>query len=307
MRDAFVEQLLTAARQDPRIMLMVGDLGFGVVDSFARDLPSQFLNAGVAEQNMVGMAAGLASTGYKVFVYSIANFPTLRALEQIRNDVCYHGYDVNIVSVGAGLAYGTLGYTHHAIEDLSAMRALPGMRVLSPADPSEARLSLQFALESAGPTYIRLGKNGEPDLASVQSSKLGEPRVLRQGTDAVILVTGAIAGECLAAAHLLSDDGISATVASCPLVNPAPTEWLARLPNDVPVITVEEHVLNGGFGSAILEAMNDLSLQARVLRLGLSPDQLGAIGSQSYLRKLHGLGAQEIRADVLRFMSEPRP
>lgn len=306
MRDAFVQQLLAAAREDPRIMLVVGDLGFGVIDSFARDLPSQFLNAGVAEQNMVGMAAGLASTGYKVFVYSIANFPTLRALEQIRNDVCYHGYDVTIVAVGAGLAYGTLGYTHHAIEDLSAMRALPGMRVLCPADPGEARMSLRFVLGSPGPTYIRLGKNGEPELASVETSELVDPRVLRQGTDAVIVATGAIAGECIAAAHLLLDDGVSAMVVSCPLVNPAPTGFLAQLPNDVPVITVEEHVLNGGFGSSILEAMNGLSLQARVLRLGLNPDQLGAIGSQSYLRRLHGLGAQEIRTDVLRFVMEHR-
>ncbi len=162
MRDAFVKKLTEKAADDPSIMLLVGDLGFGVVADFGETYPRQFLNCGVAEQSMVGIAAGMAAAGRRPFVYSIANFPTLRPLEQIRNDVCYHGLGVTIVSVGAGLAYGSLGYTHHAVEDISILRSLPGMRVFSPADAIECRAAVDEILATPGPAYLRLGKNKEP-------------------------------------------------------------------------------------------------------------------------------------------------
>lgn len=301
MRDTFIQTLSDAASTDPNIALIVGDLGFGVVDQFARELPEQFLNAGVAEQNMIGVAAGMAATGYRVFVYSIANFPTLRALEQIRNDVCYHRLDVTIVSVGAGVSYGTLGYTHHAVEDLAVMRVLPGMRVLCPADPIEARAAVDEALAFRGPTYVRLGKNGERTLhVSDDRPNLREPLQLREGQDVVLLATGAIAESCLKAAEQLQDSGISAAVLSWPTVKPLDHKWLQTADPRVPILTVEEHTRDGGFGSAVLEAANDLGLQLSITRLGLTSESISAIGSADYIRSAHGLDARSIASAARR-------
>ena len=162
MRTAFINELFDLAKQDPRIVLIVGDLGFGVVTPFMEQLPGQFLNAGVAEQNMTGMAAGMALSGKIALTYSIANFPTLRCLEQVRNDVCYHNANVKVVSVGGGFTYGAMGATHHAVEDLAVMRALPGLVVVAPGDPIEARAATRAVIEYSGPCYVRLGKAGEP-------------------------------------------------------------------------------------------------------------------------------------------------
>jgi transketolase len=299
MRDAFIDELTAQARLDPSVMLVVGDLGYGVVDTFAKDLPDQFLNVGVAEQNMVGVATGLAAGGYRVFVYSIANFPTLRCLEQIRNDVCYHAFDVTVVSVGAGVSYGTLGYTHHAVEDLSVMRALPGMRVLCPADPIEARRAVQEVLSHGGANYVRLGKNGEPHLHDAGAvNGLAEPLTMREGKDVVLVATGSILAACLEAADMLAASGIEAEVVSCPTVKPLSDAWLASLSHRT-VVTVEEHTLNGGFGSAILEGMNGLEAPVRLRRMGLQEGRVGELGSADYLRHSHGLTPDAI-ADVAR-------
>jgi len=161
MRNAFIETLTKAAAQDPRIFLVVGDLGFSVIEDFANKFPDRFLNAGVAEQNMTGVAAGLAMAGFKVFTYSIANFPTLRCLEQVRNDICYHGLDVTIVAVGGGLGYGSLGYSHHAVQDMACLRGFPGILMATPGDPSETKAVTHALLQYQGPAYLRLGKGGE--------------------------------------------------------------------------------------------------------------------------------------------------
>lgn len=300
MRDAFMAELLLAARRDPRIMLVVGDLGFGVVDTIANELPQQFLNAGVAEQNMLGMAAGLATCGYTVFVYSIANFPTLRAVEQIRNDVCYHNLDVKVVSVGAGVSYGTLGYTHHAVEDLAILRTFPHMRVLCPADPYEAQTAVHECLANRGPAYVRLGKNGEPVLHGSRPGTLTRPIALREGTDVVLAGVGAVVAECLAAADLLAAEGVSAEVVSCPTVKPFDTAWVGDARESRLIVTVEEHTLHGGFGSVILEAANLLSAKVPVLRLGMREDRLSDIGSGRYLRSRHGLDGSAIACAVQR-------
>jgi len=162
LRNAFATQLLDIARADSSILLITGDLGYGVLDRFQQELPEQFINAGVAEQTMMSMAAGLAASGYRPFVYSIANFPTFRCLEQIRNDVCYMDNPVTIVSVGAGLVYGVHGYSHHAVEDLAIIRSLPNITIYSPCDSVETKYSVNKILESKHPAYLRLGKGGEP-------------------------------------------------------------------------------------------------------------------------------------------------
>ena len=283
-------------------MLVVGDLGYGVVDDFARTMPAQFLNAGVAEQNMVGVAAGLASAGRKVFVYSIANFPTFRALEQIRNDICYHGLDVTVVAVGAGVAYGTHGYTHHAVEDISIMRALPEMTVLSPADPLEARLAARFAVANSGPNYVRLGKNGERELHAkeILGSTLTSPLVIRRGSDLIIAATGAIASECEIAAELLEKYGIQAQVLSFPIIKPFPQEWFGTVSAELPILTVEEHARDGGFGSALLESLSDCHKPHHVWRLSLKVEHLRTTSSQEALRVLHEIDSAAIATFVMR-------
>jgi transketolase len=301
VRDAFVTRLTELAMRDPRLVLVVGDLGYGVVDDFARLMPDQFVNAGVAEQSMMGIAAGLAATGRRVFVYSIANFPTLRCLEQIRNDLCYHQRNVTIVSVGAGVAYGTHGYTHHAVEDIAALRTLPGLRIISPADPVEARAAAELATLEPGPTYVRLGKNGERDLhPSGANVDLRSPILLRSGNDAHLLATGSITGNCLAAAELLATrEGLQCAVHSCPMIRPFDLEWLDHLDPTVPLVTVEEHSREGGFGSLVLEVVNDRQRRIHLVRAGLDGVKFSRLGSQTFLRSLSGLDPEGIAHLVL--------
>jgi len=299
MRDAFISTLLQEAETDQHLFLVVGDLGYGVVDQFAKEFPERFLNAGVAEQNMIGVASGLAATGFNVVVYSIANFPTMRCLEQIRNDVCYHELPVTIVTVGAGFAYGTHGYTHHAIEDLAVMRPLPGMNVLCPADPAEARSAARGIATRREPTYIRLGKNGEGNLHAGGDIDLRTPNLVfgvdRSTPQIILIATGAITSEAIEAARILSDAEVPTWVFSCPTIKPYDVSWVASLP-DVPLITIEEHVTEGGLGSATLEAIAQSGQARHVRLLGVTPGRFHVSGSQDYLRGLHGLDARSIAA-----------
>jgi len=207
MRDTFITALLAHARINKQVILVTGDLGFGVLDGFIKELPSQFINAGVAEQNMTGLSTGLALEGKNVFTYSIANFPILRCLEQIRNDVLYHSASVNIVSVGGGFSYGALGMSHHATEDIAILRALPGLRVFAPCDEQETVGLLAEMIASPSPTYLRLDKSKvEGDCG--ERFVPNRLRKMREGKHAVILGYGGIVAEALVAAEALSSDGI---------------------------------------------------------------------------------------------------
>lgn len=300
MRDAFISELTALAREDDKVFLVVGDLGFSVIEEFAAEFPDRFLNAGVAEQTMIGVAAGLAASGYTVFVYSIGNFPTMRCLEQIRNDVCYHDRSVTVVAVGAGFSYGSLGYTHHAIEDIAVMRALPRMTVLSPADPLEARALTRRAASEPGPHYLRLGKNGETVLHDGPVDERTASAVLREGDDVTILVTGSVAEVALAGADLLAEGGVSARVVSVPVVKPLHPELLAVADGTRGIVTVEEHSLVGGFGSAILELAADTASSHVVRRVGIGEENLGkSLGGQPYMRAQNGLTREAVRDAAL--------
>lgn len=303
MRDAFVKKLTEEAADDSRIMLLVGDLGFGVVADFGEKYPKQFLNCGVAEQSMVGMAAGMASAGRRPFVYSIANFPTLRPLEQIRNDVCYHDLSVTIVSVGAGLAYGSLGYTHHAVEDISILRSLPGMRVFSPADALECRAAVDEILVTPGPAYLRLGKNKEPLMHSTQPDlSRGEPIVIRDGSDVTVLAAGPIIVQAVEVADRLAEAGVSVRVVSCPVIKPLNAEAIrAAVDGTVGIVTLEEHTVLGGFGSAVLEAFAVRGWRTPILPLGLEDAATHIIGSQEWLRERAGLATSYVQRRVADF------
>ena len=229
MRTAFISALREHARSNERIFLVVGDLGFSVIEPFAEEFPDRFLNAGVAEQNMTGLAAGLASEGYHVFTYSIANFPTLRCHEQIRNDVCYHDLPVTIVAVGAGLAYGALGYSHHGIQDIGVMRGLPNITVLAPADPHETTAAVDWIVSHPGPSYLRLGKAGE-EVLTVQMPQENIPTgVLVQGGEYAIVATGSILSAAMEAASTLKRQNMSIDVFSLSWIAPVNVNSFSNL------------------------------------------------------------------------------
>jgi transketolase len=301
MRDTFVDTLISEAKKDPRIHLITGDLGFGVLEKYENALPNQYTNAGVAEQAMLGFAAGMASTGKRVFVYSIGNFPTVRALEQIRNDVCYMNNPVVIVSVGAGYSYGSQGYTHHALEDIAVMRALPGMEVLTPADPYETVELTKYLAQTNFPAYLRLGRSGEKQLNSTAPSlKLGELNQIRSGQDGSILFTGAIGALALEAAEKLRNIGKQVGVYSVPFISSLSAAALKEVAQLGPIITLEEHSVRGGLGSAILELCSINGIQADVRIMGVSQHNLAEIGDQQFLRASNGLTVDSI---VARFSS----
>jgi len=301
MRNACVETLLELAKQDERIVFITGDLGFGVVTPFMELLPRQFINAGVAEENMTGLATGMALSGKIAFTYSLGNFPTLRCLEHIRNDVCYHNANVKIITVGGGFAYGSMGPTHHATEDLAVMRALPGMTVVAPGDPVEARAATRAVKDYPGPCYLRLGKAGEPTVHRAPIDfQIGKAILMRQGGDATLISTGGILLPTVRAAERLAKEGIEARVLSMHTLRPLDTEAvLAAARETRAILTVEEHSIIGGLGSAVSEVLAEADdNKAAFRRIGIPPEFSPHIGSQEYMRSRHGLTEEAIAARV---------
>ncbi len=308
MRTTFFARLLTAAVENPDIVLITGDLGFGVLEPFIATCPGQFINAGVAEQNMTGLAAGIALAGGKVFTYSIGNFPTLRCVEQIRNDVAYHGADVTVVAVGGGLAYGALGPSHHATEDLAIMRAIPGLAVAAPGDPAETEAVVADLLAHAGPAYLRLGKTGERTMhTGAVRMERGESLELRAGGDIAMFTTGAILELAAEAADLLELAGISVSLRSFPWLDPLDiAAILVAADRYEAIVTVEEHSIVGGLGSAVAEILAEIPGAAPLTRVALPPRFTSPVGDQNYLRSVHGLDPAAVSARVLKQLEESR-
>jgi transketolase len=297
MRDSFINGLETLASEDPRVFLVTGDLGFGVLDRFAARFPRQFLNAGVAEQNMTGVATGLALEGRIVFTYSIANFPTLRPLEQIRNDAAYHDANVNVVAVGGGFSYGALGISHHATEDLAILRALPGLTVVAPGDDWEAREAVAALATTPGTTYLRLDKStaGWTQREGERFS-LGKARRLREGSACTLVATGGILGAVLTASDLLREEGLACRVLSMHTVKPLDEDALVSAAQETGgILSIEEHSVVGGLGGAIAETLLERGELPRAFyRLGLRAGFSSIVGSQSYLRASYGLDEHAI-------------
>jgi transketolase len=305
MRTAFFSTILDLAERDPRIELITGDLGFGVIEEFAARFPGRLTNVGVAEQNMTGIAAGLALSGSIVFTYSIANFPTLRCLEQLRNDVCYHRANVKVVAVGGGLAYGALGFSHHATEDLAVLRAMPNLMVAAPGDPWETRAITEEIVGNDGPAYVRLGKSGE---APVHSGPVGLPPghglQLSDGDDVALIAIGAILSEAAKAAQRLRDLGISTRLISMPWLAPMDHDLVLRSARECGLVaTVEEHSIVGGLGGAVAEVMAESASATPLLRIGL-PRTFAGVGSQDYLRTSFGIDAAGIADRVVARLQE---
>ncbi|WP_022684313.1 transketolase family protein [Sphingobium bisphenolivorans] len=285
MRNAFIEELTALAETRDNIALIVGDLGYSVIEEFADRFPDRFVNAGVAEQNMTGLAAGMASEGYHVFTYSIANFPTFRCAEQIRNDVDHHRLPVTVVAVGGGVAYGALGYSHHAVQDYALMRAMPNMVIAAPGDPLETRACLRWLVDNPGPSYLRLGKAGEPRFhESLPEVAPGRWVPVREGTsDAIMLSTGAALGAAIARAE-------GRAVWSLPLWSmAAKSDQPAQLARHGRITTLEDHLADGGFGSWLTEAVAGTPAAARIEPIALSPEICDLVAAQPTLNRLGGL------------------
>lgn len=295
MRNAFVRALVQLAADDPRVMLLTGDLGFMALEPFSDEFPDRFVNVGAAEQGMVGLATGLAEAGLVPFVYSIGTFASLRPYEFIRNGPLLHSLPVRIVGVGAGLDYGHNGVTHYALEDVAVMRAQPDMTIVAPADPSQAESAVRSCADVPGPAYLRIGKAGA-DLPGLDGSfELGRLQLLGDGRDLAILALGSIAGEALSAAEILREQGIDATVAVISSVQPAPVEDLVKLLGEIPLaISVESHYLTGGLGSLAAEIIAEHDLPCRLIRRGVAEMPRGITGTVAFLNEHYGLSARSL-------------
>jgi transketolase len=308
MRNAFIRGLTALAQQDQRVVLLTGDLGYRIFDEFAGRFPGRFFNAGVAEANMTGVAAGLALGGLRPFTYSIVPFATLRCLEQIRNDICYNNAGVAIVGVGGGYSYGPNGPSHHGLEDIAVMRALPNMTVVCPGDPVEAELAVLASASHRGAIYLRLGRAGDP-VVHLQPPQfcIGQAITLRQGTDCALISTGGMLPVAVAAADLLEAEGISSRVVSMHTVKPLDQATLRGCCLECrAMFTLEEHSMIGGLGAAVAEWLTANDLRCRLRCFGTADRFMHCSGSQAYLRQRDGLAAEQIAAEVSSWLKEHR-
>ena len=301
MRDTFVRTLIGLAKENKNIELITGDLGFGVLKPFWEQLPDQFTNAGIAEQNMTTVAAGMALEGKIVFTYSIGNFPTLRCLEQIRNDCAYHQANVKIVCVGGGFVYGSLGMSHQATEDLAILRALPDVVVLAPGDLVEAEKATKAMVNYPGTCYLRLGRGGEKRIHDhIDNFQIGKAIQVKDGEKIAIFSTGAIFEEVEGAYDILTQKGFSPAVYTFPTVKPIDAEVIRDCAQRFDyIVTCEEHNIVGGFGSALAEVMAEMKAKkASLIRIGLNDQYAVLVGNQKYLREKYGMSAEKIAARI---------
>ena len=303
MRDTFVRTLIELAKKDKNIELVTGDLGFGVVKPDWEQVPDQFTNAGIAEQNMTTVAAGMALEGKTVFTYSIGNFPTLRCLEQIRNDCAYHKANVKVVCVGGGFVYGSLGMSHHATEDIAILRALPDVVVMAPGDLVEAIEATKAIANYKGTCYLRLGRGGEKRIHDrIDNFQIGKAIRVKEGKQVAIFSTGAIFEEVQGTYEILQTEGYTPAIYTFPTVKPIDQDVIRECAQKFDlIVTCEEHNITGGFGSAVAEVMAEQRApRAALLRIGLNDEYATRVGNQSYLRDQYGMSAGKIADKILK-------
>lgn len=302
MRNTFVDCLMEKARKDDRIFLITPDMGYSVLEGFREEFPDRFLNTGIAEQNTIGVAAGLALSGKVVYVYSIIPFITMRCFEQVRVDVAYIRTNVRLVGVGAGLTYGPAGATHHAIEDIAIMRALPNMTVCCPGDPIEVKAIINQSFDYDGPMYIRLGKSGEPTVHKKNTDiMIGKAVTIVKGHDLALITTS----NMLHQGKMLVEDwkkkDVNIRLISMPTIKPLDTEAIICLIQEkIPIVTLEEHNIIGGLGSAIAEVIADSGYPVKFKRIGIRDVYSHHVGSQEYLRHLYHLNEIDIHEIINR-------
>ena len=299
--------VLDAAKEDDKLMVLTADLAtLSGLDRFVKMYPEQFANVGIAEQNMTSVAAGMALTGKNVFTYSIGNFPTLRCIEQIRNDCAYHNANVKVVCIGGGFVYGSLGMSHQATEDLAILRALPNVVVLAPADLVEAEECTKALAKYQGTAYLRLGRGGEKRIhEKIENFQIGKAIKVCDGEKVAIFSTGAIFEEVTAAKEDLNEQGINPAVYTFPTVKPIDKETIEQVAKDFDlIVTCEEHNIIGGFGSAVAEVMAEMKQKnATLLRVGLNDEYSVRVGNQKYLRGQYGIDAKGIVKKILNWLA----
>jgi transketolase len=301
VRTTFAKTLTEIAQQDARVLLLTADLGYMALEVFSDALPDQFLNVGVAEQNMIAIATGLADGGFLPFTYSIAPFASLRPYEFIRNGPVLHHLPVRIVGVGAGFEYGTAGPTHHGIDDAAALRPQPGLTIVTPADAQQTRAALLATWDTDGPVYYRIGKDEKVTVPGLDGRfRLGRAEIVREGADLAFVVMGAPAAEVCAAADQLAERGVDATVAVVSTFNPSPIEDLRQLAQRHRLlVTVEAQYVDGALGSLVAETIAEAGAAARLIRIGVRLPPQGRSGSQAFYHALHELNAPAIVDRVL--------
>lgn len=302
MRKAFIRTLQHLARKDERILLLTGDLGFMALEPFAEEFPDRFYNVGVAEQNMIGLASGLAKEGFIPYVYSIAPFCILRPLEFIRNGPIYHQLKVRIVGVGAGFDYGNNGITHYGIDDIGSLRCQPGIQLISPCDHRQAEATFEQTWNDVGPIYYRLNKD---DITTVPglNGKFSACRanVLKPSGEITLLALGNLASDALIVAENLERQGLLCKVAAVACVSPPPTEHLAEIiRNSSLVFTLENHYINGALGSLTAEIIAEKGLNCRLIRCGVDALLDGRTGSTKTLHKRFGIDPESVTNRILR-------
>ena len=301
MRKAFAEALVELAGRDERVVLLTGDLGYTVLESFAERFPERFVNVGVSEQNMVGLATGLAEAGYTPFCYSIATFGSLRPYEFVRNGPAAHDLPVRIVGIGGGFDYGENGLSHYALEDVAVMRVQPRMTVLAPADDDQTRAAVGLTPGVSGPVYLRVAKSGPAVPGLEGRMRLGRAELIGAGTDVALIALGSAANEGLGAVELLDRDDVASTLAVVSSFNPSPVDDLVALLSRVPLaVSVEAHYVAGGVGSLVAETIAEAGLDCRLVRCGVREMPTGESGSREYLQERHGLSPAAIARAVLR-------
>ena len=308
MRKAFTRTLVELAEADPRIMLLTGDLGYMALEPFSDRFPDRFVNAGVAEQNMVGVATGLAEAGFIPFVYSIVTFASLRPYEFIRNGPVLHQLPVRVVGVGGGFEYGPQGTTHHGLEDLAVMRVQPGMTVIATADHRQHATALRATWNLPGPVYYRIGKDDTTEIPGLDGRfRLGRAELVRPGRDVCLVATGSVAAEAAAAAEMLGARGVDAGCLIVACLQPAPADDIAAALGNVPAaLTVEAHYANGGLGSLVSEVVAERGIRCRVRRCAVRTTPDGVSGSQRFMHQSHGLSREALVETALEALGDTR-
>ena len=301
MRKAFINALMKIAEKDKRIFLLTGDLGFSFLEDFKKRFPGRFFDVGVAEQNMIGIAAGLALTGKIVFAYSIVPFITMRCFEQIRNDLCFQDLNVKLIGIGGGVAYGTAGPTHHATEDVAVMRSLVNMTVITPGDPVESEMAFNYAMEHNGPVYIRLGKGNEPAVHSSKNIDISKGLVIDNGKDLTIIVSGSLLNAAKQVSLLLKKCGISVRLISMPMIKPLDDKAILESASKTKAIfTIEEHGIIGGLAEAVCSVLARSRKKVLFKAFALPDEYSKLVGSQAHILEKRGLSAGKITKEILK-------
>lgn len=305
MRTNLISTITHLAEKDPRIILMAGDLGYSVIEEFQTKFPDRFINAGVAEQDMMGMATGLALSGNIVFTYSFINFSTFRCLEQIRNDIAYHNANVKIIGIGAGFSYGTLGMTHHGVDDVPIMTAIPNITVITPCDPVEAILAGNAVVEWDGPCYLRIRRNGEKKIhTEIPKFSIGKGIIIQPGSDITLIGTGWIMQNVIDAAKLLEKDGYSVRIISMHTIKPLDRDLILKSAHETgAIVTIEDQTIQGLGAKVALELMSSYS-SVPFMALGLRDNYYMDVGTEDYHLNKANLSVQGIYKETLRFLQE---